>query len=502
MNRPALDLLRSRRLATWWWLPLVPTAWFSLLWRLGAQPLQNWDESRMAVNAAEMLRDGNWLVTHFRGEPDLWNTKPPLLVWLQALSLEAFGHSEWAFRLPTALAAVALTAMVAVFAWRWLGGPLAGLLAGLALLSSKGFIRQHVAQSGDYEALLMLFTTAQMLAAFVWLQTGRARYLLLLGAAVGLAVLTKSAAGLFFLPGIAIEIIRRGRLVALMKQPAAWAAAALAGGIPALWYGVREQAAPGYWNAVWQNELGGRLLNALEMHTGPWYYYMTDFANMDFLPWTPWVLAAAWALARRPTRRPVHRLFTLTAWTGGLFLVIISLARTKLPWYNAPIYPLLALVVGGGLTVLARWVAHGRPVAARYRLSVLLVALAVVPAVAALQWRLVRVYARRYNQPEQTYGRFLRDSAATPGTRFTLLHRGAAPNTRDYNAPLEFYALAHRQQYPRDTVDVCYTARALPPGRVVLVCGATARATLARSYRTRVLYAADSCYTLQVQGPR
>ena len=167
MNRPALDLLRSRRLATWWWLPLVPTAWFSLLWRLGAQPLQNWDESRMAVNAAEMLRDGNWLVTHFRGEPDLWNTKPPLLVWLQALSLEAFGHSEWAFRLPTALAAVALTAMVAVFAWRWLGGPLAGLLVGLALLSSKGFVRQHVAQSGDYEALLMLFTTAQMLAAFV-----------------------------------------------------------------------------------------------------------------------------------------------------------------------------------------------------------------------------------------------------------------------------------------------------------------------------------------------
>lgn len=137
MNRPAADLLRLRGVAVWWWLPLVPMAWFSLFWRLGAQPLQNWDEARMAVNAAEMLRNRHWLVTHFQGQPDLWNTKPPLLVWLQALSLNTFGYSEWAVRLPTAMAALALTALVAAFARRWLGGPLAGLLAGLALLSSK-----------------------------------------------------------------------------------------------------------------------------------------------------------------------------------------------------------------------------------------------------------------------------------------------------------------------------------------------------------------------------
>ena len=52
MIRPGVDLLRPRRLAAGWWLLLVPMAWFSLFRQLGAQPLQNWDEARLAVNAA------------------------------------------------------------------------------------------------------------------------------------------------------------------------------------------------------------------------------------------------------------------------------------------------------------------------------------------------------------------------------------------------------------------------------------------------------------------
>ena len=502
MTRPAADLLRPRGLVAWWWLPLVPMAWFSLFWQLGARPLQNWDEARMAVNAAEMLGNRHWLVTHFQGQPDLWNTKPPLLVWLQALSLHAFGYSEWAVRLPTALAALALTALVAAFARRWLGGPLAGLLAGLALLSSKGFVANHVARTGDYEALLLLFTTAQVLAGFAWLQTRRPGYLLLLGTAVGLAVLTKSVAGLFLLPGVAIEIIRRGRLVPLLRQPAAWAAAVLAMGPPTLWYGLREHAAPGYWHAVWQNELGGRLLCALEQHAFPWYWYLTSFVTQQFLLWTPWVLAAAWALARRPTHRPAHRFLTLAAWSGGGFMAVISAASTKLAWYDAPIYPLLALMLGGGLAVMARRVAHGRMAAPKKWRGALLLVLAVVPSAVALQRRLAKEHGRRYDEAELTYGRFLRDPAATPGRRFTLLHRSFVPATRTYNAPLEFYARAHQQQHPGDTVDVRYAAGQLPAGRMVLVCGAAARAALTQRYHTRVLYTADSCCTLRVQGPR
>ena len=504
MIRPLADFLRPRGLAGWWWVPLVPMAWFSLFWRLGEQPLQNWDESRMAVNAAEMLRNHQWLVPHFKGAPDLWNTKPPLLVWLQALSLHIFGYSEWAVRLPTALAALALTAAVAAFARRWLGGPLAGLLAGLALLSSKGFVTHHVARTGDYEALLLLFSTMQVMAGFAWLQTSRRRYLLVLGAAVGLAVLTKSVAGVFLLPGLAIEIIRRGRLLALLRQPAAWVAALLALGLPAVWYALREHLGPGYWLAVWQNELGGRMLGKLEQHDFPWYWYFTSFVSQQFLLWTPWVLAAAWALARRPFRRPAHRFLTLAAWSGGVFFLVISLASTKLAWYDAPIYPLLALLLGGGLAVLARRATYRKGGARQAWRGALLVALAVVPSVVALHRRLAKEHARRYEEAELTYGRYLRDPAATAtsGSRFMVLHRSFTATTRIYNAPLEFYALAFKHEHPGDTVEVRYEAEQLPPGRVVLVCGAAAQAALTRRYHTRPLYAADSCLTLQVRGLR
>lgn len=479
-------------------------AWLSLFWHLGAQPLQNWDEARLAVSAAEMLRTQHWLVPHYRGAPDLWNTKPPLLVWLQALSMAVLGYSEWAFRLPTALAALALTGLVAAFARRWLGGPLAGLLAGFALLSSKGFVTHHVARTGDYEALLLLFTTAQVMAGFAWLQTQRPRYLLLLGAAVGLAVLTKSVAGLFLLPGVAIEIARRGRLPLLLRQPALWGAALLAVVPPACWYVVREHAAPGYWQAVWQNELGGRMLGTQEQHAEPWYWYLISFVTQQFLLWTPWVLASAWALAKRPVARPAHRFLTLAAWSGGVFLAVISAAGTKLAWYDAPLYPLLALVLGGGLTTLARRAAAGSPHQARKWRSALLIALAVVPSVIAVRRRLVKTDARRYAEPELTYGRFLRTPAATaaPVAQLTALHHSANPATRNYNAPLEFYALAFAHDHPGATLSVRYDAQGLAPGSVVLACGASAQALITQRYEFRILYAADSCRTIQITGLR
>ena len=41
---------------------------------LGELPIRIWDESRLAINAIEMLNNGNFLVTYFDNQPDLWNT--------------------------------------------------------------------------------------------------------------------------------------------------------------------------------------------------------------------------------------------------------------------------------------------------------------------------------------------------------------------------------------------------------------------------------------------
>src|SRR5687767_10138855 len=47
-------------------------------------PIRIWDEAIYANNALEMTETGNLLVLHNNGEPSLYNTKPPLNIWLQA----------------------------------------------------------------------------------------------------------------------------------------------------------------------------------------------------------------------------------------------------------------------------------------------------------------------------------------------------------------------------------------------------------------------------------
>ena len=65
-----------------------------------SRPIFLWDESRNIINALEMDRRGLGIVTTWRGAADLWNTKPPLLIWLMVGSVRLFGASVWPLRLP------------------------------------------------------------------------------------------------------------------------------------------------------------------------------------------------------------------------------------------------------------------------------------------------------------------------------------------------------------------------------------------------------------------
>jgi 4-amino-4-deoxy-L-arabinose transferase-like glycosyltransferase len=82
--------------------------------------MQVWDEIRLANNTIEMVDTGNLLVTRYDGKPEVWNTKPPLQIWLEALSVKVLGIQSLAFRLPSALAALATVLLLFRFARRQL----------------------------------------------------------------------------------------------------------------------------------------------------------------------------------------------------------------------------------------------------------------------------------------------------------------------------------------------------------------------------------------------
>ena len=168
---------------------------------LDTLPVRLYDEGRRAINAYEMLHNGNLIVPHVYGEPDMWGTKPPVLVWLQALHMKVIGVNELAVRLPVAIAAFLTLVLIMAFSVKYLKSFWYGFIAVVVLITSQGYIGYHAARTGDYDALLAFFTTLGALMFFTFCETRKYKYLYLFFIATTLAVLTKGVAGLFFPAG-------------------------------------------------------------------------------------------------------------------------------------------------------------------------------------------------------------------------------------------------------------------------------------------------------------
>ena len=71
---------------------------------LGMSHLFDWDEVNFAEAAREMLVTGDFTFVQVNFQP-FWE-KPPLFIWMQALSMSVFGVNEFAARFPNAICAV------------------------------------------------------------------------------------------------------------------------------------------------------------------------------------------------------------------------------------------------------------------------------------------------------------------------------------------------------------------------------------------------------------
>ena len=92
----------------------IAIGWIVVFWRLGYPSLLDPDEAHYAELTREMLQSGSWLVPLLDGKPFI--DKPVLFHWFQGLSVALLGESEFAARLPSAIAAIALFGVV-----RWTG---------------------------------------------------------------------------------------------------------------------------------------------------------------------------------------------------------------------------------------------------------------------------------------------------------------------------------------------------------------------------------------------
>lgn len=326
-------------------LILMAMLYFIFFQRLDTFQIRPWDEAIYANNAYEMWQSGKYftLTNHFVN--DLYNTKPLLPFWTQALSFSILGFNEMAVRMPSAMAAALTAFAVFVFARRYSDSTW-GWTAFFVLVTSTGFVHFHTARTGDMDALLTLFLTLSSLAFFNLLNEETPRrssifaYLIFLG----LAFASKTFAALLFLPAQLILLVYYKKLSVVLRQHAFYVGSAIALVIALLPLVLRNFQQPGYLLQTFSFD-ALRVANVVENHQEPIGFYISNLFNWRFSTWI--VLSFLGLIFMiRSAQSSIRTLGVAITASLISYLLIISLSVTKLEWYDMPLYPMLALAAG------------------------------------------------------------------------------------------------------------------------------------------------------------
>jgi 4-amino-4-deoxy-L-arabinose transferase-like glycosyltransferase len=362
----------------WHWLLLILVGMGLFSVRLGNTHLWDQDEGYYAAAASEMYAKNDWVVPSFNGE--LFAHKPPLMFWGMMLGYSGFGVSELGARFVSSLFGIGTILLTYQLARR-LFDSLTGLMSGLAIGSCIMFTM--VARSATADAHL---TFLVLLSLSIWMNG----YLRAIGlnrdaklrsipwfvwiaayAVMGLGVLTKGPIGFLF-PMAVIG------LFLLNEQERAATDSKSAGA--RLWRTIEPYMPFSFFQTLWRMRpitavacilavagpwycwvqirtdgaflrefIGihhmGRFSGAMDNHSGPIYYYVAA-CLLGMYPWSAFAIPTFIQVFREcvsPVRSFAMRF--VVCW-AAVYLVIFSLAGTKLPNYVLPAYPALAIFCG------------------------------------------------------------------------------------------------------------------------------------------------------------
>jgi 4-amino-4-deoxy-L-arabinose transferase-like glycosyltransferase len=338
---------------------------------LGRPAISDSDEGFYAEAAREMVEGGDWLTPHFNYE-ERWQ-KPILYYWLTAATYVAFGESEWAARVWSALSGLGLVLLTWSAARTLTGRSDAAWLAGAIAATCGGYFA--MARLALPDLPLTFFITLTIWSALTerWPVAG---------AAAGLGLLMKGPVALV-IPGIVLAPIWwRERTFATSAQAprrplkgiaiAALVCAALA--LP--WYAAMTlEHGTSYLQSFFVGDNLERFATDRFNEPRPlWFYFPILLGGM--MPWSLYLIALPWRSVARVAMR--QRTLTNAEWRlllwAALPLLFYTISIGKQPRYILPVLPPLAILLARSMT--ARITASGRD-----------------PALAAATWGTAALYA-------------------------------------------------------------------------------------------------------------
>jgi len=303
-------------------------AGFLVFARLGSLPLVNPDEGRNAEVAREVAESGGWFVPTYNGVPYL--DKPILYFKTVALSLEAFGHSEAAARIPSALFALILLLMLHAFCRKEYGERAAGLAIAIVVTCPLFFAFSRIV---IFDMPLAFFVCGAVLAGYrAEEREGRARrgYYMIGAAAAAMATLVKGPVG-FVIPALVLSAFfivdrRRGAIRRLFSPLNFLVFFAVV--LP--WFIGVALERPDFPHYGIVEETLKRFTTPAHHRTGPVYYYIPVMFGACFV-WSvllPEASLAAWRTRLHWSR--ADRLFVVWA---IVVVAFFSISQSKLPGY-------------------------------------------------------------------------------------------------------------------------------------------------------------------------
>src|SRR4051812_25696390 len=307
--------------------------------------------------------------------------KPPLALWVQALSVKVFGFSSLAILVPQALMGMASVALVYDLTRRRFGRA-AGAVAGVVLALTPMTVA--ISRHNNPDALLVLCSVAAVWFVVRALEDGKTKWLVWAGVMVGLAFETKMAVALMVVPGIAAAwmwVAPRGRIAAVRQLLAGGAAMVAVGGAWPLLVALTP-AADRPWisgtsdNSIWSLIFGYNGLGRLDGQAGgpqathpqgggglfggaPGPFRLLDTSLGGQVGWLLGV-AVVGGVAILVTSR-LRRRDPRTGWliaVGGAFVTTaFALSSAKgifHPYYTSLLAPFTAVLVGAGVVQIVR----------------------------------------------------------------------------------------------------------------------------------------------------
>jgi 4-amino-4-deoxy-L-arabinose transferase len=313
----------------------------------GSRGLWEPDEGRYTNVALHMLESGDWINPALDHEHQHF-TKPPLTYWALATSYRVFGHSEWAARMPNAIAFLCTALLVFGIARR--------IVPGRALLAAAVWVTMlGPAIAGNIISTDTLLALCETWAMYAFVSSGAlgdrpisSSRIQLMWIAFALAFLTKGPPGLLPLAGIIAWYVWAGRtreMRRIFSLPALLTFLLIGGS----WYWIVSMEHPGLLTYLVKGEVAERLVSGAYNRNPGWFGWIGAYLPMLILGTLPWGLVPLTARLMRRTLpaeaaldQPVTRF--LLCWFAVPFTVL-CISQSRLPLYVLPLMVPIALLI-------------------------------------------------------------------------------------------------------------------------------------------------------------